>query len=229
MTCLLPFNPVYFLLNPVLHLPGWVCEGICSLCCFQHALYNFKQLDFSLPHFPTFCKWISHFLLSYRTFPDVHLCFKFLFYRGNWSLFAFLIHDNMFGDKFYLSYDNNFWLKKGRGEESLKTGMHVICFQRNAAGHIQWGHWRPNKATSPALGGGGPSGSAFHTFCHPLIKALSPAWSLRSSPFLGAPWVAVSLQRVLAISCDMKQEVKDFYKHVCVLQPDGPLGKLTCQ
>lgn len=41
--------------------------------------------------------------------------------------------------------------------------------------------------------------------------------------------MAVSLQRVLAISCDMKQEVKDLYNHVCVLQPEGPLGKLTCQ
>lgn len=38
--------------------------------------------------------WISHFLLSYRTFPDVRLCFKLLFYRGNLVLFAVLIHDN---------------------------------------------------------------------------------------------------------------------------------------
>lgn len=30
-----------------------------------------------------------------------------------------------------------FDLRRGGGEESLKTGMHIICLQRNAAGHIQ--------------------------------------------------------------------------------------------
>lgn len=56
--------------------------------------------------------------------------------------------------------------------------------------------------------GGGLSGSSFHTFRHPLIKGLSPLPSLRSSPFLGALWTAVSLQRAPAISYNRKQEVK---------------------
>lgn len=95
---------------------------LCPTCPLQ-----LQVVVFFSPHFPAFCKCMSHCLLSCRIFPGSISASSSCFI-DNCSMFSFLIYGNMFGHKFYVLHTIFFLFKR---EREIKMCMHIIYFQRN--------------------------------------------------------------------------------------------------
>lgn len=111
-----------------------ILSSMYMLCSWQCPFFFISVNDCTFP-FHIFLSSASlrmpHFLLSCHTFPELHLCFMFLFYNDNYSIFrkcmAICLAISSICSTIII------FIKKGK-REIFKTYTYTIHFQGNPMG-----------------------------------------------------------------------------------------------